>query len=78
MVKFPFSTFNNGKPQRTYINKDELLTDIEMVLTDETLDQMSTTTYADLILNWRGGGLARGRVWFNAFNGEIKIFRISG
>lgn len=78
MVRFPFTTHNNGEPQNTYENKEELLVDIKWILTDATLNQMASTTYDDFILNWRGGGLAGGKIWFNEFDDDIKIFRISG
>lgn len=78
MVFYPFNTYQNGVIKKTYATKNEFLHDYDSILSSATQQKLETVNYDSFFSNWRGGAVDRGIIWFNTFEGELKITHIGG
>ena len=73
MVRYPFSTYQNGKRVRTYAKVSSLRPHFDRVFTDEVLHAIRNASYETLFVNSQGAMLGNGEVWFDGRSDGIKI-----
>lgn len=78
LVQYPFTTYNQGTPKKTYADAAELLQDFDAVFTETVLTEMRNAQYKQLFINDQGAMLGRGEVWFKQYEDGIKIKAING
>ena len=80
LIFYPFNTYEpkGGVIKKTYKSKSEFLRDYDMIVTPAAQLVLENANYDDFFSNWRGGAVAHGAMWFNTFEGELKITKLSG
>ncbi|HEX7897122.1 MAG TPA: hypothetical protein VF950_05150 [Planctomycetota bacterium] len=77
LVRYPFTTYKSGIPVRTYANPAELLADRDRVFTPRVLNAILEQRVETLFVNYQGVMIGGGDVWFDGFDGEIRIKAIN-
>lgn len=76
-VRFPFSTYSNGKVRHTYSGPADLLDDVEHVFTPGVLRAIGDARYETMFVNYQGVMIGNGEVWFDRREDGIKIKAIN-
>jgi hypothetical protein len=77
LVRFPFTTYDNGRPKVTYHRPQELLRDFNWVFTAKVLKAMRQAEYSRLFVNAQGAMIGNGEVWFDQRPDGVKIKAIN-
>ena len=77
LVRFPFTTYDNGRPKVTYHRPQELLRDFNWVFTAKVLKAMRQAEYSRLFVNAQGAMIGNGEVWFDQQQDGVKIKAIN-
>lgn len=72
-VRLPFRSRKNGKLVRMYATKAALRRDLASLFTPRVLKAIREERYEELFVNYQGIMIGSGEVWFDGFDGEIKI-----
>lgn len=72
-VRYPFTTYAAGVPLKTYATPTELLADVDRLFTPRVLSAIQEQRVGSLFVNDQGVMIGGGEVWFDGFDGEIRI-----
>lgn len=77
-IRYPFTTWSMGKPERSYRTGVELEADLERVVTPKVLRAIRLATFDSLFVNRQGVMIGDGEVWFDKREDGIRIKAING
>lgn len=72
-IRLPFTTYSKGEAVRQYATRSELKPDLERLFTRRVLAAIQDQNFATLFVNYQGVMIGRGAVWFDGFDGQIRI-----
>ena len=77
MIRYPFTTYDVGKPVITYHRQTEVLRDFNLIFTPKVLKTMREAQYENLFVRDQGAMIGSGEAWFNQRKDGIKFSAIN-
>jgi hypothetical protein len=77
MIRYPFTTYDMGKPVLTYHRQQEVLRDFNLIFTTSVLQTMREANYETLFVRDQGAMIGHGEAWFNQQKDGIKFSAIN-
>ncbi len=77
MIRYPFTTYDVGKPVITYHRQKEVLRDFNLIFTPRVLKRMREAKYETLFVRDQGAMIGSGEAWFNQRKDGIKFSAIN-
>jgi hypothetical protein len=77
MIRYPFTTYDRGKPVLTYHRQQEVLRDFNLIFTPRVLKTMREAKYETLFVRDQGAMIGSGEAWFNQRKDGIKFNAIN-
>ncbi len=77
MIRYPFTTYDVGKPVITYHRQQEVLRDFNLIFTTRVLKTMREANYEALFVRDQGAMIGSGEAWFNQRKDGIKFSAIN-
>jgi hypothetical protein len=77
MIRYPFTTYDIGKPVLTYHRQQEVLRDFDLIFTTKVLKAMREANYETLFVRDQGAMIGHGEAWFNQRKDGIKFSAIN-
>jgi hypothetical protein len=77
MIRYPFTTYDMGKPVLTYHRQQEVLRDFNLIFTTSVLQAMREANYETLFVRDQGAMIGHGEAWFNQRKDGIKFSAIN-
>jgi hypothetical protein len=78
LVHYPFTTYNQGTPVKTYNTPEELLIDFEKLFTPRVIRAIENARYNNLFINSQGIMIGSGEIWFRNYPEGVRIKAING
>jgi hypothetical protein len=77
MIRYPFTTYDVGKPVMTYHRQQEVLRDFNLLFTPRVMKTMREANYETLFVRDQGAMIGSGEAWFNQRKDGIKFSAIN-
>lgn len=73
MIHYPFATYDLGEKVKDYPAPADVIADYDVLFNQEVKDVIAAAKPETFFANQEGIMLGQGEIWFNLFDGELKI-----
>lgn len=73
LINYPMNIYDGGELIKTYPDSASVLENYDLIFSDQVKSELAKATFDTLFVTQEGIMIGQGQIWFNEFDGNMKI-----